>query len=269
MAQSKIQNLLQKINSIVGDGESMSRLEKDLVKDYLRELYELTDAIPFQGAVKDRTAFSPDKHPSESTPVKPVNQPYSEPEKSTSVSTPVISREEVNEPIKARDSYVPNGKKESFSHGDSTAEVKEAPRSEPGTEHLTRSAEPFEKEPEPTEPVVPEVFRKEVPVPRKYETLFEYSEAKELSDKLSRSPISDLNRAFSINDRLLIVADLFANDQQKFQETIDILNTKYSFEDAKSYLLRYIVERFSWIDEDRSERAREFIKLVERRYLNH
>lgn len=263
MAHSKIQNLLQKIQSIIGDEQSMSRLEKDLVKDYLREVYELTNAIPLSGAIKSEGDVSVQSrnHFQENIPSTRIQE---EPSKNVYHATPVRPLEK--EISRTQDSYIPNGKKEQYAP-ESSVEVKERPQEQSlPTAPLTQPA-PSGSRPESTETSVPEVFRQEVPVPKKYESLFESTAAKELSDKLSRSPISDLNRAFSINDRLLIVGDLFANDQQKFQETIDILNTKYSFDEAKSYLMRYIVDRFNWIDEEKSERAREFIKLVERRYL--
>jgi hypothetical protein len=114
---------------------------------------------------------------------------------------------------------------------------------------------------------VAEVFRHETVIPEKYRLLFEANHSKDLSDKLSRAPISDLMKAFSINDRMLVVTDLYNGDHQKFQDTIDILNTKYSFDEAKSYLLRYIVDQYEWLGEEKLERAREFVKLVERRFL--
>lgn len=255
MAKSKIQHLIQKIQSIIGDEDSISKLERDLVKSYLRDLYELTEEIPITGSLRDT------KSP-ELTSLKP--EPSSQPrpiandiEVSRENVKPLPRKEEpeeVVEPMIIQDSYIPNGK-----HENHFAQPKVEAKEDPVPQSMNYSR------PEP----ITEVFRQDVPTPPQYESLFETTKTKELSDKLSRSPISDLNRAFSINDRLLIVSDLFGNDQLKFQETIDILNSKYSFGEAKSYLLRYIVDRFNWLDEEKSERAREFIKLVERRYLDH
>ncbi|MCB0687596.1 MAG: hypothetical protein KDC53_13770 [Saprospiraceae bacterium] len=252
MARNKIQILIQKIQSIVGEDDSISRLEKDLVKDYLRELYEYVEAIPVSGSLREPTSSqsqpleSPIKEHRASAIPKVIDR---DEEPLTRVEEP--KEKEVIESFFRREPIIPNGKKEPR-NWESANEKEEKPA--PST---------IIEEPAP----IPEVFRQEIPTPKKYDILFENGQAKELSDKLSRLPISDLNRAFSINDRLLIVADLFGNDQLKFQETIDILNSKYSFEEAKSYLIRYIVETYQWLDEEKTERAKEFIKLVERRYL--
>ncbi|NND35109.1 MAG: hypothetical protein HKN76_21160, partial [Saprospiraceae bacterium] len=45
MANSKIKVLLKKIESIIGEEESISNLELDLVKSYLRDVYVLTDNL--------------------------------------------------------------------------------------------------------------------------------------------------------------------------------------------------------------------------------
>ncbi len=261
MAYSKIQTLISKIQSIIGDEGSISRLEKDLVKDYLRELYDLTDALPLTGMAIQTKRTAPEIEPAPMPKViatTPHSPEASRP--STITSLPVKEESEssmpdipnpfrVPEPAETLvpgEPYLPNGKGE---------HIQPETRS-PGSEDRNTSP-------------VPQAFLSEIPVPVKYESLFDARQAKDLSDKLSRSPVADLNRAFSINDRLLVVTDLFAGDQQKFQETIDILNSKYSFDEARSYLTRYIIDRYDWLNEEKSERAREFIKLVERRYLGH
>ena len=248
MANSKIQTLITKIQSIIGSEDSVSRLEKDLVKGYLRELYELSDALPLTGsttiskespAIREMTNSKP-TYISAAPQEKEEPRPYFTPQTTEKITTP-IEIGEASEPYST-----PNGR---------TDNQKSEVRSfEAAGERRSISA-------------IPEVLRSE-PLPnKKYESLFESSRTRDLSDKLSRSPIADLGKAFSINDRILVVADLFGGDQHKFQETLDILNTKYSLEEARSFLIRYIVDRYNWLEEDRSERAREFIKLVERRYL--
>ena len=114
---------------------------------------------------------------------------------------------------------------------------------------------------------VPQVFRMEENISSRYNALFQQQSGNELSDRLSRSPIDNLQRALSINDRLLTVNQLFNGNHESFNETIDILNSKYSFSEAKSYLVRYVIDKFDWLDEEKVDQARDFIKLVERRFL--
>jgi hypothetical protein len=245
MAQPKIQTLLLKIQSIIGHEESISRLEKDLVKDYLRELYDLTEAIPTTGdskIIKVAEAISPRIEVESLSPSVTVSVPKPEP----ALAPPVLKHEIPTAEPSPKSEYL-------HSNGIKEATFDPATLKQPEKQSFA--------------PPVTEVFSQETIIPSKYRQLFEVNQSKDLSDMLSRAPISDLMKAFSINDRLLVVTDLFAGDQQKFQDTIDILNTKYSFDEAKSYLVRYIVDRYEWLGEERLERAREFVKLVERRFL--
>ncbi|MBK8502782.1 MAG: hypothetical protein IPL46_11490 [Saprospiraceae bacterium] len=243
MAQAKIHTLLLKIQSIIGHEESISRLEKDLVKDYLRELYDLTETIPTTGVSKPIRVTEP------VAVFRPEVEDQSPPpiQKPEPVAVPPMMKQ----PLPA----IESSPKPEYQHFNGTKEtiIEPATRQQPDIQY--------------SNPPITEVFRQETVIPQKYSPLFEGNQSKDLSDKLSRAPISDLMKAFSINDRLLVVADLFNGDQQKFQDTIDILNTKYSFDEAKSYLLRYMVDQYEWLSEERLERAREFIKFVERRFL--
>ncbi len=98
------------------------------------------------------------------------------------------------------------------------------------------------------------------------EVLFEYKEAKELSEKLSDTPIADLKRAISLNDRLMIQRELFGNDNTVFEAALSALNSASGFEAARAYLLRDCIGRFDWLHKNRLETAKAFIRLVRRRY---
>jgi hypothetical protein len=104
------------------------------------------------------------------------------------------------------------------------------------------------------------------PVPSGVETLFEERQAKELSDKLSELPIADLKKAIALNDRLLLTRELFAGDGQAFETTIAVLNGFTNFAEAKNYLVDNCVIRYGWLDKKRVEEAKQFIRLIRRRY---
>ena len=98
------------------------------------------------------------------------------------------------------------------------------------------------------------------------EQLFEERQAKELSDKLSELPIADLKKAIALNDRLLLTRELFAGDGQAFESAIAGLNTLSSFEQARQYLIDNCIVRYAWVDKKRLEAAKDFIRLVRRRF---
>jgi hypothetical protein len=98
------------------------------------------------------------------------------------------------------------------------------------------------------------------------EILFEYKEAKELSEKLSDTAIPDLKRAISLNDRLMIQRELFGNDNAVFENALSTLNGASGFEAARAFLVQDCIGRFDWLHKNKVETAKAFIRLVRRRY---
>ena len=103
-------------------------------------------------------------------------------------------------------------------------------------------------------------------IPPEAEALFEQKQAKELSEKLSDLPIPDLRKAIALNDRLLLTRELFGGDNQAFENAINTLNNLPGFDQAKAFLLEQCVMRYRWTDKKHMETAKNFIKLVRRRY---
>ncbi len=117
--------------------------------------------------------------------------------------------------------------------------------------------------PTPPPPTPPKQTAK--PVTGKLKKIFEFKEPKELSERLSLTPIKDLTKALAINDRLLYVSQLFDNQQTTFTETLNRLNALSSYEEAVQVLSSFAAEN-NWTDGDKIETATEFAKLVKRRY---
>ena len=113
---------------------------------------------------------------------------------------------------------------------------------------------------------VPDNGKGNSPIATKYDDLFENASVRDLSDKLSEYPITDLSKAFSINDKLLAINELFGGDTHYFNETVETINRKLNFEEVKSYLTLHIIQRFNWMDEAKQDTARNFLKLVRRRF---
>ena len=98
-----------------------------------------------------------------------------------------------------------------------------------------------------------------------YEVLFEHKEAKELSDKLAETPIRDLTKAISINERILTVQELFGGENQAFSDALAKLNGFKNLEEAKPFLTE-LAKKYKWTDKGRKKKAKVFIKLIRRRY---
>ncbi|NBC09511.1 MAG: hypothetical protein GVY26_20155 [Bacteroidetes bacterium] len=95
--------------------------------------------------------------------------------------------------------------------------------------------------------------------------LFQFKQATELSEKLSERPIQDLTKALAINDRLLYMNELFGGDFNALNDNLSRLNGMENMEEAKGLLVQ-LAETYDWADEEREDIARDFIRLVRRRY---
>ncbi len=114
--------------------------------------------------------------------------------------------------------------------------------------------------PPPPKPVVP------VKINADLEELFSFNDAKELSERLSEMPITNIKKAMGLNERIFTVNELFGGDQAVFDLTLDTLNKLPDFNQAKSFLVRNAASKFNWAAKTRKGKAKNFIKLVKRRY---
>ena len=73
------------------------------------------------------------------------------------------------------------------------------------------------------------------------------------------SKISDLRKAIGINDKFIMLRDLFAGDEAQYNTTIDALNSFASLDEC----MIYIVENFAWNPD--SEGAKLIVSLIERK----
>ena len=73
------------------------------------------------------------------------------------------------------------------------------------------------------------------------------------------SKISDLRKAIGINDKFIMLRDLFAGNEAQYNATIDALNSFTNLDDC----MIYIVENFAWNPD--SEGAKLIVSLIERK----
>lgn len=100
-----------------------------------------------------------------------------------------------------------------------------------------------------------------------YEELFLFKAATDLSQKLSAAPLKDLNKALGLNEKFLYINELFGGDVAKFQAAIKTLNNGESFDTARSYIEINLIEQHEWMNKPKKPVAKDFVKLIRRRYL--
>jgi len=243
LQQAKI--ILEKINTLYKnisiDENNISSIEKDLMLNYVRQLYEafLTETNAATASPVTRQTAPPPpvvRHVVQETP-KVAPTPESKVVKEVVRKKPII--------IDVPDS------------------IKEYAQPPAETVKATKPAEPTPVAATETKTGSSNTLSKS-----EYETLFdEQKGAKELSDKLSSLPIKDLSKAMGLNEKILTINELFDGDHREFDDTISKLNGMSSFEDAKAYLAANVADKHAWATRSKKKKAKIFIKLIKRRYL--
>ncbi len=83
----------------------------------------------------------------------------------------------------------------------------------------------------------------------------------DLLTKLNLKPISDIKSSIGIGDRFLYIRELFNNDKELFEQVVNHLNNLKNYDEA----LEYITSNFNWNFSD--ENVVSFLTIVRRRYL--
>ena len=219
MDVTRFEVLLRKINSLKQNidlsGEHISKLEIELLKTYIKQLYETVDSGDPAWVEKPE----PDPEP---------KKKQKDPEEQVPVESGEVEKPEMEEKPKPKNELEPE------------KSVEEKPKAEE----------------------VKPVFDKELLA------IFDSAGGSELSDKLSATPISDLSKAFGLNDKIFTINELFGGDNALYNDTIRALNALEHFDQARDYLLLHIAGKYDWAGKDNLKKAQRFIKVIKRRYNN-
>lgn len=247
LKQAKI--TLEKINdlfhSLERDAANVSSIERDLMRGYIQQFYEhFISGASAQGKAKE-------------APVRekaPVRRNYTPPRIIEIPDTP----RDTGTQAKPEPTRRPNVQ--------SRPEVTPAPQPDPRPAPPP-PAPPVQPEPEPVRPVAEPV--KPAPVqqgiPNNLKHLFSFKEATDLSEKLSERPVQDLTKALAINDRLLYMNELFGKDLNALNDALSKLNQFGNMNEAQGLIVQ-MAQRYDWAAEEKEETARDFIRLVRRKY---
>ena len=234
MNLDKTTSALKKINrllEIIGDSGDTSETEQDLLKAYVKDLYKaVSDGESLEQSVLHTQQSAVDPKPKEVTPVVAAAPIPSAPlPEVVSNETPPAAVTKNVPPTSVPPVAVPE-----------TAAAAVAPSDSAST---TSS-----------------------PTSSSHGDLFDLEQGSELSDVLSSTPVNDLTKVFSINERILTVNELFGGNNEEFKNILVALNGLGSYEEATSVLSRSVASKYSWNSESKHKKAKKFLKLVHRRY---
>lgn len=243
--------LLDKINalhkSMSMDENAIASIEKDLMLSYIKQLYELFLQLEPGNALQENKPGLPEQ------PLQAAKRTYKPPR---IIEIPDALKNVNQEPP----SPIP---------GPPMPDPVPRPQPQPNPEPDPRpEPQPIRPEAPPQPEARPQAFNagNSTPVSKEIAGLFEFKVASDLSEKLSERPVSDLTKALAINDRLLYMNELFGKDLNTLNDTLSLLN-KYNNMDQARGLLSNLAEQYNWVEEERQAIARDFIKLVRRRYV--
>ncbi len=256
MSQTKADKLLNRITALHrslqldDEDDAPSALERDLMLGYLRDLYALYHDVGSEKQKDERkptpqvsTPAPPKAAPMPPDPPKPVDPPPAPPKPEPEIPAPQPEKPAPASPPEIPEAPVP------------------PPPAPPFAEHTARIDPEFNDRPAPNPP-------QPAPAPNlspEVDALFqEPNGSNGINTRLVRQRVSDLNRALSINNRVLFSNKLF-NGNEELNEALKTLNLKGSMSNAKPMLID-LAQQHQWASEEREETAREFIDLVRRRY---
>lgn len=214
------------------DSDGINRIERDLMLNYIRQLYDIYLGLETEKAKPMPAA--PPSAPSVPTPPAATKPPEPQP---TPPPAPKPEPEPEAAPSPANE-YVP---------------APPPPTPEPKPEPVASPPPPVAETPAAQ------------PIPAALNGLFEHKAAKELSEKLGQRPVQDLTKAMAINDRLLYANSLFQGDSRVMNNVLAELNGKSDFAAAQGMLVD-LAKQYNWTEAEREEVAKSFIKLVRRRW---
>ena len=271
--------LLDRINRVFDDfgqgGTAPSALEQDLLKEYVRRFYEsLSDETAGNyrnggrperggGAAADNSAAdaaAPRKEPSRrplsgrqlrSSPVPRPTAPPAKAKAPRAVAAPPPAILQVPDSVEA--------------------DVRNIEERTPPPQVTASSPPPVAvraQAPTPTAPPEgtpdPQSLNPQTPEPDLRE-LFARERGTDLGDRLGNAPIADLTRALALNQRLVFQNELFGKSADSLRDTLAELNKKDDYAGAVAALVT-TARRYDWIADERRGPARDFVKLVQRRY---
>jgi len=250
LAKSKV--VLKKINNLYDNlelSDDISRIEKDLLQDYVKELYELVLEIGTKEGKSKK-----DKNKKKASVVPSVQKIVEEPR----VETPKVKNKEPKIEIDTPDEVTVEYDlvEQNLEEVMSTIDPLPQPTTN-GVHHIQEAIAPVT-------PVAPVSSVKKIAP--EIEGLFDSSIIDQVDYRFSQTPITDVTKAMGINERMLVVNLLFNKDQQDFNYITSKLNYFATFEEAANYLKTEVAGKYDWATVDKKDKAIEFIKLVKRKY---
>ena len=258
MQVDKIRQILRKIEALtdnLDDEGSTSSLERDLLLRYLRDVYEMV-------AAKGLDNTSPIRRAAET--VRENSVPEIGPVTDHQVKVEATAEEPLPQELEVGDPAVTSN----------TLGVKSEDNHSPQLKPFSDSTKYFPPESEPMSGT-PEVRKAQTPDQNPAQvieadnaiiSIFEFRGADDLASKLQNQPITSIESALGLNERLLTINTLFGGNPHNFNDALKAIQSMLTFEEARDYLVKSYATQFNWASDDKKQKATEFAQLVRRKF---
>jgi len=137
------------------------------------------------------------------------------------------------------------------------------------TSHLTENANNMLSriESQQNKPLYTATSQKHYDASDAVEAIFRDKSPTGLVDFLGLSPLDNLSKAWGLNEKMLVIKDLFDNDSNSFNDAVEMISKLSTFEEAKAYLIDHVVQKFAWNDVSRFKKASDFVVQVKRLFV--
>jgi hypothetical protein len=225
----------------------ISKIEMDLLKQRVRELYDQLLALDDQLFYQNASSISTNKQSAGTEPEQESQKAASQAEekfetdkepKVTSDQTSIHS-EEKTEPV---------------------TEPKKTEASKPATPPKYTQVNETQTSKNSQE-VVADKYQNTKTF--RHDNLAKQQSKNDLSSKMQSKPIKDLSKAIGVNDKFLFIRELFDGNREHYHEAIQLLNEIPTYEEAENYLK----ETFDWDWE--AQVTKKFIELIRRKFAEN
>ena len=232
---AKAKRLLAKINVLVDHyDDSHSRLETDLLKSYIKDLYEtILKEETGQPGVEQKTVQV---------------QPEEKEEVIEEIKEAAELSEELDEGVEEAAESIDEMIEESLEQSHRESEIIKEVEITPETPEVADLPD--------AEPIT------------ELAALFDLDEAGDLLSKLGSKSIHRIESAMGINERIFTINELFGGDRDLFQKIVSEINEMESFEQAKDLLIGGVATDQQWASTEKSKKAANFIRLIWRKFTH-
>lgn len=96
--------------------------------------------------------------------------------------------------------------------------------------------------------------------------LFESEVATDISEKLSLTKVSNIEKSMGINEKIFTIRELFGGDSDVFSNVMSEIQGMENYDQAISYLKKGVAQEQNWADPTNFKKAKKFLRLVQRRF---